>query len=98
MAGTQAAQSGQLLETLERNRAGHPGTALGAQQEPTDLQAGAAHGGNSSRFLVAPPFFQHQPETSLSVFFTDGEPERPSPDVSSSVDQLLPPRQVLSSD
>lgn len=69
----------------------------GAQQESIDLQAGAAHQGNSPKSQVAPSSFQHQLETSLFSYLHFTENPKDLVHVSSSVDQLLPVSQVFSS-
>lgn len=71
--------------------------SLRAQQESIDLQAGAAHQGNSPKSQVAPSSFQHKLETSLFSYLYFTENPKDLVHVSSSVDQLLPVSQVFSS-
>lgn len=73
------------------------GLSEGAQQESIDLQAGAAHQGNSPKSQVAPSSFQHKLETSLFSYLYFTENPKDLVHVSSSVDQLLPVSQVFSS-
>ena len=73
------------------------GLSEGAQQESIDLQAGAAHQGNSTKSPVAPSSFQHKLETSLFSYLHFTENPKDLVHVSSSVDQLLPVSQVFSS-